>query len=200
MEFYRAKQYIIYRLHTELDPKMVYHDLEHTLNVYHAAKELCRLENVDKHSTLLLLTAALYHDSGMLIDYENHEEESVRICEKELPKFGYTEEEIKTIARLIRKTKRLEKADCILENIICDADLDYLGRDYFFIRSTKLHYEWKLMGKHNYNLVEWLKIQAEFLEKHKFYTKSARKIGGKTTQRMAKEIRDLYKICPDNIR
>jgi len=200
MEFYRAKQYIIYRLHTELDPKMVYHDLEHTLNVYHAAKELCRLENVGKHSTLLLLTAALYHDSGMLIDYENHEEESVRICEKELPKFGYTEEEIKTIARLIRKTKRLEKADCILENIICDADLDYLGRDYFFIRSTKLHYEWKLMGKHNYNLVEWLKIQAEFLEKHKFYTKSARKIGGKTTQRMAKEIRDLYKICPDNIR
>lgn len=197
MEFYRAKQYIINRLHSELDPRMVYHDLEHTLNVYHAAKELSKLEKVDEHSTLLLLTAALYHDSGMLIDYNNHEEESVLICEKELPRFDYSTEEIETIARLIRKTKLLEKADCILENIICDADLDYLGRDTFFIRSTKLHYEWKLMGRHNYTMVNWLKIQLEFLGNHTFYTKSAQKLREKTKQRTIKAIHDLYKICPD---
>ncbi len=197
MDFYRAKQYIINRLHNELNPKLVYHDLEHTLNVFHAAQELAKLENVNKHSTLLLLTAALYHDSGMLIDYDNHEEESVKICEKELPKFDYSAEEIKTVARLIRKTKLLEEADCILENILCDSDLDYLGRDYFFIRSTKLHYEWKLMGKHNYKMVEWLKIQVEFLESHHFYTKSAQILGEETKQNTAKEIRELYKICPD---
>ena len=197
MDFYRAKQYIINRLQGELDPNLVYHDLEHTLNVYHAAKELAKHEGVSEHSTLLLLTAALFHDSGMLRDYENHEEESVRICEEVLPNFDYSEEEIKTIARLIRKTKLLEKADCILENILCDSDLDYLGRDYFFIRSTKLHYEWKLMGKHNYKMVEWLKLQVEFLEHHHFYTKSAQKLRGKTKQRIAEEIRELYKICPD---
>lgn len=197
MEFYRAKQYIINRLHNELDPKLVYHDLEHTLNVYHAAQELAKLENVNEHSTLLLLTAALYHDSGMLIDYENHEEESVLICEKELPKFDYTDEEIKIIVRMIRKTKLLEKADCILENILCDSDLDYLGRDYFFIRSTKLLYEWKLMRKHNYNLVKWLKVQVNFLENHHYYTKSAQLLREETKQKTAKEIRELYKICPE---
>lgn len=197
MDFYRAKQYIINRLHNELDPRLVYHDLEHTLNVFHAAQELAKLEGVSEHSRLLLLTAALFHDSGMLVDYDNHEEESVNICEKELPKFGYTEKEIKTIARLIRKTKLLEAADCILENILCDSDLDYLGRDYFFIQSTKLHYEWKLMGKHNYKMDEWLKIQVEFLESHHFYTKSAQKLRGKTKRRIAKEIRELNKICPD---
>lgn len=197
MEFYRAKQYIINRLHNELDPKLVYHDLEHTLNVYHAAQELAKLENVNEHSTLLLLTAALYHDSGMLIDYENHEEESVLICEKELPKFDYTDEEIKIIVRMIRKTKLLEKADCILENILCDSDLDYLGRDYFFIRSTKLLYEWKLMRKHNYNLVKWLNIQVNFLENHHYYTKSAQLLREETKQKTAKEIRELYKICPE---
>lgn len=197
MEFYRSKQYIINRLHNELDPKLVYHDLEHTLNVYHAAQELAKLENVNEHSTLLLLTAALYHDSGMLIDYENHEEESVLICEKELPKFDYTDEEIKIIVRMIRKTKLLEKADCILENILCDSDLDYLGRDYFFIRSTKLLYEWKLMRKHNYNLVKWLKVQVNFLENHHYYTKSAQLLREETKQNTAKEIRELYKICPE---
>jgi len=171
--------------------------LEHTLNVFHAAQELAKLEGVNEHSTLLLLTAALYHDSGMLVDYENHEEESVKICEEELPKFDYSEEEIKTVVRLIRKTKLLEEADCILENILCDSDLDYLGRDYFFIRSTKLLYEWKLMGKHNYSLLEWLDIQVNFLESHHFYTKSARKMRENTKQNTAKEIRELYKICPD---
>jgi len=164
-----------------------------------SAKELAELERIDEYDTQLLLTAALYHDSGMIIDYENHEEESVKICEKELPKFGYSETDIKTIARLIRKTKLFEKADCILENIICDSDLDYLGRDYFFIRSTKLHYEWKLMGKHDYNLVEWLKIQVDFLENHHFYTKSAQKLRENTKRQIAQEIRNLYKICPDNI-
>ncbi|RLD38597.1 MAG: metal-dependent phosphohydrolase [Bacteroidetes bacterium] len=198
MEFYRAKQYIINRLHSELNPNLVYHNLEHTINVYYAAKELARLENVNDYDTLLLLTASLYHDSGMLIDYENHEEESVNICEKELPKFSYSNDEIKIISRLIRKTKLMEKANCILENIICDADLDYLGRDYFFIRSTKLRYEWKLMGKHNYNLVEWLKIQVEFLETHQYYTKSAQRLLEKNKQKAALEIRNLYKICQNS--
>ena len=197
MDFYSAKQYIINWLHSELDPKLVYHDLKHTLSVYYAAKELSALENVNEHDTLLLLTAALYHDSGISIDYNNHEEESVHICEKVLPKFGYTEEEIKTIARLIRKTKLLEKADCILENILCDADLDYLGRDYFFIVSTKLHYEWKILGKHNYNLVDWLRLQLDFLENHRFYTKSAQILREETKQKTIKSIRELYKICPD---
>ncbi len=197
MEFYRAKQYIINRLHNELDPKLVYHDLKHTFSVYYAAKELSKHENIDKHSTLLVLTAALFHDSGILVDYNNHEEESVHICEQELPKFGYTVEEISTISRLIRKTKLFEKADCILENILCDSDLDYLGRDYFFIVSTKLHYEWKLLGKHNYTLVEWLRIQLDFLENHSWHTKSAQKLREETKQKTIKSIQDLYKICPE---
>lgn len=197
MNFYGAKQYIINRLHNDLNPKIVYHDLEHTLNVYLAARELAEYEKVGEKDTLLLLTAALFHDSGMLVDYNNHEEESVKICREQLPKFDYSDEEINTVARLILKTKLMAKADCILENIICDADLDYLGRDYFFIRSTKLHYEWKLMGKKDYNLVDWLKLQVEFLENHVYYTRSAQRLREKNKQRIAKEIRGLYKICPD---
>ncbi|MDA3906430.1 MAG: HD domain-containing protein [Bacteroidales bacterium] len=197
MNFYSAKQYIINRLHSELDPKMVYHDLKHTINVYYAALEYSKLEKISEYSTKLVLTAALYHDSGMLIDYQNHEEASVRICEQELPKFDYSEDDIKTIVRLVRKTKLLEEADCILENIICDADLDYVGREYFFIRSMKLLYEWKLLKKHDYSLVEWLDIQVSFLENHHFYTKSAQSLREDTKRNNIKEIRELYKICPD---
>ncbi len=198
MDFYRAKQYIINRLHKQLNPNIIYHNLDHSLGVYRAAENLAKLEKVNDRDRLLLLTAALYHDSGMLIDYDNHEEESIRICEKVLPDFGYRQEDIATISRLILKTKLFEKADCILEKIICDADLDYLGQDTFFIQSTKLRYEWKLMEKHDYNLAEWLSIQVNFLEKHQFQTQSAQLLRNKTKQNIIKEIRSLYKICQDN--
>jgi hypothetical protein len=198
MDFYKAKQYIINRLHAELNPYIVYHNLDHSLSVYRAAENLANLEKINAKDRLLLLTAALYHDSGMLTDYDNHEEESVRICKNVLPDFGYSPEDIATISRLILKTKVFEKAECILENIICDADLDYLGRDTFFIQSTKLRYEWKLMGKHDYNLVEWLSIQVNFLEKHQFQTRSAQLLRNKTKQNIIYEIRSLYKICQDN--
>ena len=194
MDFYRAKQYIINRLHNELGPRIIYHNLEHTINVYRAAQELAKLERVNEHDTKLVLTAALYHDSGMIVDYENHEEESVNICVAQLPKFGYTDEDIKIISRLILKTQLKEKADCILENILCDADLDYLGRDYFFVWSTKLHYEWKLMGKHDFNLVDWLKLQVEFLDNHQYYTRSAQRLRDKTKKGIVSEIRGLCKI------
>lgn len=197
MDFYRAKQYIINRLHTELNPKLVYHNLEHTLHVYHAAQDILIKENIDNHSSLLVLTAALFHDSGMLSNYENHEYESELICQKELPRFDYSAQEIELIVKMIRKTHVLESAETILEQILCDADLDYLGRDVFFIRSTKLLHEWKIMGKHNYRLYEWLKIQIEFLENHKYYTKTSKELRAQTKQFNIDEIKELYKICPD---
>lgn len=197
MDFYRAKQYIVNRLHVELDRRLIYHDLEHTLDVYRAAQRLSTAENIDKHSMQLVLTAALFHDSGMLINYENHEAESIVICKKKLPKFDYTDTEIDTVSRLILKTKLEETADCGMEGILCDADLDYLGREDFFIKSTKLLLEWKALGKHSYSLVEWLKIQINFLEKHHYNTKAAQAIRNETKSKNIEEIKALYKICSE---
>jgi HD superfamily phosphodiesterase len=197
MDFYRTKQYIINRLHVDLDRRLIYHDLEHTLDVYHAAQRISEAENIDKHSMQLILTAALFHDSGMLLNYENHEEESILICKEELPKFNYTDQEIDTISRLIKKTKLAETANCSLENILCDADLDYLGREDFIIKSTKLLLEWKYLGKHSYSLVEWLRIQIHFLETHQYNTKSAQTMRNETKIKNIEEIRALYKICSE---
>lgn len=199
MDFHRAKQYIINRLHSDLDRRLIYHDLEHTLRVYRNAERLCKSENVSDYDTLLVLTAALYHDSGMLITYDDHEEASVKICEEKLPAFGYTLKEIETVTSLIRKTKIKEKSvcNCVMEHIICDSDLDYLGRDDFFVRSTKLLLEWKLLHIHNYSLSEWLNIQIDFLEEHQYYTETAKQLRDETKQKNTEEIRELYKIRPN---
>jgi len=56
-----------------------------------------------------------------------------------------------------------------LEEIICDADLDYLGRDDFFAISDRLYEEFLSEGKvQNYD--DWNKKQIAFFENHRYFT------------------------------
>ena len=61
----------------------------------------------------------------------------MRHGEKLLPEFGYSETEIDTICGMILATKFPQQPHNRLEEIMCDADLDYLGRpDFFSIGNT----------------------------------------------------------------
>ena len=59
-----------------------------------------------------------------------------------------------------------------MEEIICDADLDYLGRDDFFKIGNYLYDELSMYGLIN-NENEWNKLQERFLEGHHYFTTSA---------------------------
>ena len=73
--FTSIKEPILSRLKNELDPRLGYHNIMHTLDVLEQAEVLAKQENVtDKHDLLLLKTAAVFHDSGFLFVYKGHEE------------------------------------------------------------------------------------------------------------------------------
>jgi hypothetical protein len=73
--------------------------------------------------------------------YRNHEEAGVEIAREILPDYDYTQEQIDHICQLIMKTKLPPKPVYLLEQIICDADLDYLGRVDFIPVSGNLFRE-----------------------------------------------------------
>ena len=173
MDFNGASDYIIQRLQTELSPTLFYHSFEHTLDVLEATRHLNEVENIDEHSKLILETAALYHDAGMLVQYADHEAVSASMVRSILPGFGYTNDEITQIAGLIMVTRLPQRAVHLFEQILCDADLDYLGRDVFLINSFKLRLEWQVNGIRSTSLKEWFDIQIKFLGEHRYFTKSA---------------------------
>ena len=173
MDFIGARKYILQRLTSELSPELFYHSLEHTLNVHEATRRLNETENVDEYSKTILETAALYHDAGMLIQYSDHEAHSVAIIQKILPQFEYTKAEIDQISGLIMVTTMPQRPNNLYEQIICDADLDYLGLNDFFIKSFKLRLEWQVNGIRNTTLREWVDIQIKFLSEHQYFTRSA---------------------------
>lgn len=68
--------------------------------------------------------------------HAGHEFEGCLIARTALPGFGYTGEDI-MICGMIMATKIPQSPTNILEEIICDADLDYLRAVNIFIASVK---------------------------------------------------------------
>jgi uncharacterized protein len=173
MNYEAAKKYILTRLERELDPRLTYHSVAHTIDVLESAIRLAELENITGEDKVILQTACLFHDTGMLKTYRGHEEASVEICKELLPEFGYSEGQIKDITGMILTTKLPQCASHNLDKILCDADLDYLGRPDYFMIAHKLKYEWEVLNIHTTTLQQWYVIQKNFLSGHKYFTKSA---------------------------
>lgn len=172
MDFKAAKEFILNKLKKELKPDLYYHCYNHTTDVYEASKKLAKMEQITEKELILLKTAALFHDSGFLMGYKNHEELSIQFVKERLPEFGYELSDIETICRMIQSTQLPQKPQNLLEKILCDADLDYLGRDDFFMIANKLLCEWNENGM-NTSLKKWYHIQVDFLKSNSYFTDSA---------------------------
>jgi len=131
VNFLKLKEFILNKLKSELPSHLCYHGVHHTLDVYKAAENLAIEEKISKKETELLKVAALFHDSGFTKKYKGHEEEGCDIARSTLPDFNYTDEQIDTICGIIMATKIPQSPKNKLEEILCDADLDYLGRNDF---------------------------------------------------------------------
>jgi predicted metal-dependent HD superfamily phosphohydrolase len=170
--FTSIKQPILSRLEKELDPKLGYHNLSHTLDVLEQAQIVAHNEGVtDKHDLLLLKTAAVFHDSGFLFVYKGHEERSCEIATKYL-KDVFNDNDLKKIHGMIMATQIPQTPHNLLEQIICDADLDYLGRNDFEPISKHLHKEFITLNIITADCV-WDHVQIKFFEVHHYFTKTA---------------------------
>ncbi|MCD4678836.1 MAG: HD domain-containing protein [Bacteroidales bacterium] len=175
MDITATKDFFIEKLNRELKPDLYYHSIRHTLDVHDAAVKIAEMENVNGHDMVLLRTAAYLHDAGLINTYIGHEEASVVIAKEYLPKFGYSVDDIDIVSAMILTTKLPQKANTKFEQILCDADLDYLGRDDFFMIAHRLRCEWNIYNSQT-SLKEWYQIQIKFLEGHTYFTESARKL------------------------
>jgi predicted metal-dependent HD superfamily phosphohydrolase len=173
MNYEGAKNYILSKLERELDPRLTYHSIDHTLDVLGSAVRLAELEKISDDELTLLKTACVFHDSGMLVTYRGHEEASIEICHEFLPSFNYNPKETDIVCRMILTTKLPQCAHDKIDKILCDADLDYLGRQDFFMIAHRLKYEWDVLDIKRTTLYEWYAIQKEFLSHHKYFTRSA---------------------------
>lgn len=175
----------------QLPPFVIYHGVDHTYDVHASVLRLCQLEKLDEYNTNLIRAAAWLHDAGIMVKFEDHEVISARFADDYLPQFGFNKDEINQIKNMILATRLPQVATTLNEKILCDADLDYLGRNDFFVIGQKLRLEWLLIGN-NISLYDWYKLQMDFLKNHHYFTKSAQLLRNERKNQNMAEIQHLF--------
>ena len=173
IKYYKTERHVLTILQKNLSDKLYYHSINHTKDVVKAVERIALLEGVTDEGLFLLKTAAILHDAGFIERYEHNEPIGARMATEILPKYGYTEQHIKTIVELIHVTEIPHRPINKLQEIICDADLDYLGRADFEKIADRLRRELREMNKINSDRA-WDNLQVKFLNQHQYFTKTAK--------------------------
>ncbi|HDZ40329.1 MAG TPA: HD domain-containing protein [Bacteroidetes bacterium] len=190
IQFTDIQEIILDKLEKELPAYLYYHNVKHTVDVVTEVELIGWAEGCSDEEILMLKTAALFHDAGHTIDYDNHEFHGAQMAREMLPLFNYSEQQINIICDIIMATRLPPKPKNLLEKIICDADLDYLGRSDFIPVSNTLYDELKAQNKIG-SLNEWNKLQVKFISNHQYFTNTARSLREVNKQKQIERIESL---------
>jgi len=175
----KAGSYVSDLLTEKLPNKYLYHNLRHTQDVVMASKEISKELRLSEADTEIVALAAWLHDAGYTEKYEGHEEVSVEITREFLSKHNYPEDKIQKVVDCVHATKYPPKPNNQLEQVICDADLSNLGKKSYFNTSDLLRLEWESSIGKIYTEQEWVKVELDFLDGHKFFTTAAQELYNK---------------------
>lgn len=158
-------------------PELPYHNYQHAREVEYAANSIAKKSKLSYEERFLLKTAGKLHDVIQVIGAKDNEEQSAELAERVLKSLNYDSYQRNIVCDLILATKMPQNPKSYLEKVICDADLDNLGREDFFKRGQLFRTEMSLPeGKQFYQ------VQLEFLNSHSYHTQ------------FAKELRDAGKV------
>lgn len=187
INYRKAERHIMKVLRERLPSHLHYHGIHHTLDVVSAAERYALMEGITDEQMFILKSAATYHDAGFVEQYAKNEPIGIRLAQEILPKYGYTPEQVEEVAKLIRATIIPHNPQSLLEQIICDSDLDYLGRDDFHDIADTLRLELREAGLVNSDR-GWDEMQVKFLNMHKYFTASAIKMRQAKKEKHIREI------------
>jgi len=176
----------------ELPSDIKYHDADHTVHptkgIVASADRIAISENISDHDKELLIVAAYFHDTGYIREYEKNEPIAARLAGRILKLIGYKPNEIVKVQKMILSTDLECEPKTHLEKILCDADLDHLGREDFFKLDGKVREGRRARGIDVSDEAKWYKGTLEFIKKHQYYTESQKKLREKGKQKNIKHL------------
>ena len=178
----------------ELPTGIKYHDAEHTLHpargVVAVADKLALAENVPEAERELIIAAAYFHDSGYIREYRQNEPIAARMAGRILRLIGYLPDEIEAVQQMILSTDIKRDPQTLNEKILCDADLDNLGRQDFFDLDRKLREGRRARGVDVDDDLKWYEQTLEILQLHRYHTETQKKCRESGKQRNIRKLKE----------
>lgn len=172
-----TRNYVTDWFNHKVDPKFVFHSLDHTEDVAEACSKMAEHYKINEDDHFVLMLAAWFHDTGYSAGSSSgHEEESARIATGFLNDHLVDDETIQRVCSAIRATRMPQSPVTQIEQILCDADLYHLATDDFKARNQLLRQERESLLGHKISKKDWRKNNIEFLETHQYFTDYGKEI------------------------
>jgi len=196
MDYESVEKFILDMLKQKLSDKLYYHNVRHTEETINAAEEFSKAEGLPEEEITILKTAALFHDLGYLYLPVDNEPFGAEFARKTLPEYGYTPAQIDKICSLILATTLPQRPQNLEQQIICDADLQYLGTEGSHEKANLLRKE---MSTYNMSFSDrgWLDYQINFLKNHHYFTNSCKQSRDNAKARYLKELIEIRDKIPE---
>lgn len=182
----QAEQYV--RDYFDLHPngKLLYHNLYHTERVVKAARQIGQHYQLGDVDQLIVTVAAWFHDLGYLQGgAAGHEERGAEMAAAFLQGKGVDAAVVASVRSCILATRLPQRAESLLEQIVCDADLFHLGTDEFGERNKLMRKEAEEVKGEKIGKEEWRKSTIKFLGEHQYFTEYCRNLlGGKQRENL----------------
>ena len=167
--FKKMMSEVLGELENKLPTYLSYHSVDHTRGVLIDSMHIAMKEAVSDTDMRKIKIAALFHDTGFMFTYKDHEEASCDYAHKILPGYQISDEDIKHINEMIMATKIPQTPIDHCGKILADADLAYLGTGNFEQISSLLFSELKHFNP-SLDVASWNEIQIKFLKQHQYFT------------------------------
>lgn len=156
----------------EKHPKqqLVFHTLEHTIAVVRSAEMLGKAEGLTEAEMRALMIAAWFHDTGYLLQLENHEGASVQVAEAFFEQNPVSEDCRRLVIDAIEVTCRQKEPKNAIERVILDADVAHVADVNFISISKKLKKERANCSECVVKFADYWNETLSFLKKLSFHT------------------------------
>ena len=158
-------------LTNNLDPRFVFHNLDHTEDVADACSRMADYYQLNAEDRYVLSLSAWFHDTGYTAGHiEGHEDVSIQIASGFLRQHQVDETVIQRVNSAIQATRMPQSPLSQGEKILCDADLMHLSTEDFKARNQLLKQERENLLETKISKKEWQRGYIQFLENHKYFT------------------------------
>ncbi|MFC0512771.1 hypothetical protein ACFFGT_01130 [Mucilaginibacter angelicae] len=178
----RAAAYVTSLMEENLPPTMYFHNLGHTQRVANAVIEIAAHSKLKKQELTILTVAAWFHDTGYLYHYKGHEDTSMIIAGTFLMQHHYNNDFIQQVWDCIEATKVPQSPKNLIQQIICDADMQHFASPDYLKCAHNLKQEWEVHLNKQCSDEEWHKVNLNLLQQHQYFTEY-----GKTILQAGKE-------------
>lgn len=195
----KVEAYVTELFERMANPKLAYHNLQHTVKVVARTREISGHYNLIESDMLVLFVAAWFHDTGYLFDeVALHEEKSAQLMNDFNKTLINDDDILRSIEEVILATKPSVKPANLLQQILVDADSYHFGTKELNITNKQVHEEF-IARNGPISKKDWDKQTVIMLENHHYYTTYCRELLNNKKKKNIKKLKKNIEQEPEEI-